>query len=205
MPFLAKLQLKQRNKKELSIDKISWNPILSISEEDKGDIVITYKNEIMNDLNLIVGKLTNTGNLPITTNDFETPIEFDFGPNAKIISNEIIETYPPKMDVETFIKTNKFYISPLLLNKDDSITIKFLITDPSPHISINSRIIGVQKVKEQGVNRKGKMRLMVLGTFLITLGLTLFTILAPPSPVTKDQKLELYIASWPGLAQVLCK
>jgi hypothetical protein len=34
--------LKQRSKKELSINTLQWNPILSISEKDKGDIVISY-------------------------------------------------------------------------------------------------------------------------------------------------------------------
>lgn len=136
----------QRIKKSFSYFVLSQTPLLTVKEEVKGDIHISFKNMNIQDLYLVVINFWNSGNVPIEPSDFEKCINLSFGDDSIIISVDILEKSPESLDPQFFIEENNVLsIMPLLLNSQDSFTFKFLITK-FKSITITSRIKGIKNI-----------------------------------------------------------
>lgn len=141
------IYLKQRRNKLLNFEIISRTPLLSIEDEIKGNLQILYNGNPIEQVHLIVIKFINSGNTPITSNDFEIPINFKFGEESQIFTAEITEKNPTNLRASITIEGNSIVIDPTLLNSGDSITIKTLVSR-FVDIDIDGRIIGVKEIKE---------------------------------------------------------
>ena len=76
----------QRTRKSLGYEVISNTSLLTIKEELEGKLQILYEKESVNNVQLIVIKLINTGNLPIASNDYELPLRLIFNIGLSQIS-----------------------------------------------------------------------------------------------------------------------
>lgn len=168
IPFI--ILRKERSKKELSSTLILARKILSSQDQEKGDLQILYKDLAVKNCHIIVIKLINSGNAPITSADFEKPLEIVFLPEGNILNAEIIDSNPLNLDVSSQINGNIYQVFPLLLNKGDFITIKFIVT-PTKEYVFNSRIIGIQNIKEIQNRRVNNLVRIIFGLALISLGL----------------------------------
>ena len=141
----------QRQRKALAYDILSVSPLLTGNElQGKVTIQFNHRREVQN-IYLLIIKLINSGNFPITASDFEGPIKILFGKDDEILSGEITEKNPSNLDPKLDVTPDKLVLDPLLLNSGDYIIIKTLLTSYSGKIQINGRIAGVtdfQKVKE---------------------------------------------------------
>lgn len=161
----------QRRKKTLSYDVISSFSLLSVREEIEGKLKVLFEDNPVKNVHLFIIRLINTGNVPITSADYERPVEFSFGEDARILSSEVTATKPENLDVEAEEIDNFYVLLPLLLNPKDSITIKFLVSDYSGPIRIESRIIGVKGLEPL---RDGQWRTPILvfaGMAIMAIGL----------------------------------
>lgn len=160
--------LKERAKKAVTFQIISFLPFLTISEEEKGDFRVLYKGREVRDLFLVSLQVTNTGNVPITFNDYEKPISFIFGESSRIFSAEVVNTQPKTLPHELSIEGNRVTLSPILLNSGDTIEIKCLVTSLKKNtIVAGGRIVGVKEIVEKRVNTYRYFGWVVIGTFIM--------------------------------------
>jgi len=123
-------------------------PVLTISEQVAGKVKVLYEDKSIENAQLIVIKLLNNGNQPITSKDYERNFSCTFGENSKILSSEIIETNPEELNPNLPDNENQIILEPLLLNKNDYLVIKTLVADFKGKIDIDARIIGVSKISK---------------------------------------------------------
>jgi len=164
------LYIKQRRIKNLSYQIRSITPLLSLSEEVKGILQILYKGKLVDQVHLIRLRLLNSGNTPIQSSDFEKPVSIDFGNKAKILSASILKTDPENLTPSLKIKKNSVVLSPLLMNKGDTINIKILVSRFEEVIQLDGRIVGVKNIKEVEEEKTYHTLLLLLSLIVITYG-----------------------------------
>ena len=161
----------QRRKKALSYDLLSKFSLLSIREEIEGKLKVLFDDKPVKNVHLFIIRLINTGNVPITSADYEKPVEFGFGEGARILSSEVIATTPENMHVETEEVDSFLVLLPLLLNPKDSITIKLLVSDYSGPICAEARIIGVKNLEPLREGQWITPMLVFAGMAIMAIGL----------------------------------
>ena len=137
----------QRKKKSLSYQVLSSTDLLTVNEEIKGKIKILYEEIPIQNVSLIILRIINDGNLPITSSDFERPISFSFGSESSILSAEIIDKSPSTLKPDLKPDTSQIGLIPVLLNNKDSITVKLLVSGFAGRIEPDARIVGVGEIK----------------------------------------------------------
>ena len=155
----------QHRHKALSYKILSYTPLV-IRDEIGEKLQIVFEGKPVEDVNLSVIKIYNSGNTPIVSNDYERPINLYFGENSQILTTEVIEKNPDNLEVTTHIEGTKVILNPLLLNQKDSITIKIIFSQSDKNInnvSIDGRIVGVKEIKEITENT----HLLKIGLFFI--------------------------------------
>ncbi len=157
--------LRQRQRKALEYQIVAVSPLVSVADEVKGKLQILFEGSPIQNAHLIVVKFVNTGNTPITESDFVAPLSLVFREDhlqtsdiggkqsnifiigrAKVLSAEVIETKPPNSQVSITAKDAAVIVRPSLLNPQDSITIKVLVTELEDMISVDARIVGVKQL-----------------------------------------------------------
>src|SRR6266487_3666841 len=131
----------QRNRKEIAYDIIANTLVLSIDKEVKDKMQVLYESKPIADARLVVLKIWNSGKAPISSNDYERPLTFDFGEHAEVLDATVIETLPTNIIEEAVFEKslNKVILKPLLLNRNDSIKLKVLLTKFGGHIQASER------------------------------------------------------------------
>lgn len=155
------IPLLQRNKKKLSYTVLTESALLSVSEEVKGKINITYENTLIQNIHLVVIKFENTGNADIASSEFEQATIFSF-PGSEILSMEVVDVSPKNLKPVVSRETSMISIDPILLNKKDHITIKLLFLKYQNKIEVDARILGIKEVgridtKESNTNDGPRM------------------------------------------------
>ena len=107
-----------------------------------------YNGKQVQDLQLIIAKIINNGNVPIKSIDYERPINFNFGENAWILTAEVTETSPDSLKASANVEGKKVILPPTLMNNRDWITLKILVNQYDGPISVDGRIVGVKELKE---------------------------------------------------------
>ena len=137
------IYFKQRNCKKLSYEILSNTAIMSTEEKIKDDIQLSYKGKVVKDVKLLVLRIFNSGNLPVVSADYEKPISIEFGKETRVLTAEVIKKSPDNLQSTISIENQVVTLYPALLNTEDSITIKMLVTKYEKELQVNSRIIGL--------------------------------------------------------------
>lgn len=148
------LYLVQRRRKALSWEIISNTPLLSIDDEIRGNLQVLFDGKPVQDVQLIIVEIINSGNVAIKSTDYERPINLDFGENAHILTAEVTETTPDNLDVSINIEGTKVLLNPTLMNGKDSITIKTIVGQFNDQITVEGRIVGVKEVQKSTKRNK---------------------------------------------------
>ena len=146
--------LVQRRRKVLSWGIISNTPLLSIDEAIRGNIQVLFDGKPVQDAQLIIVEIINSGNVAIKSSDYEHPINLDFGENAHILTAEVTETTPDNLDASINIEGTKVLLNPTLMNGKDSITIKTIVGQFNDQITVEGRIVGVKEVQKSTKRNK---------------------------------------------------
>lgn len=181
----------QKNKKRLAYYILTDTSLLTVDDEIKGKIQINYENKNIQNIRLLILKIENIGNIDISSSDFEQPIIISF-PNSEILSAGLIDASPRNLTPNIQIDSSKLTINPILLNKKDFLTYKFIFSDYGNIIDVNSRIIGVKHFEKGFVEDGGISMFDILGilfaftcgvvalVFIITLAFTLNSLYSDP-------------------------
>ena len=129
------------------LQTIGNTPLVRINSEVKDNLQVLFDGNPVKDIQLLIIKIINTGNVSIKSEDYERPLNLNFDENAQILAAEVIETNPNNIEASANIEEKKVFISPTLLNKGDSLTIKILVNQFNNQISIDARIVGVKEIQ----------------------------------------------------------
>lgn len=133
---------------------------------------------------LTVFELINDGARPISSSDFESPIEIVSTNAAVIVRTSINEKNPLDLAPIITLDNGLIRIKPMLLNVGDSVTIAVLTTGGEPKFLSRARIAGVQSVPILDAKPKSKLPIWVGLILIITALLSLVV-------------LNLVIGGWP--------
>ena len=165
----------QRRRKALSFDIISRTPLLSVEDKVKGKLQILFDGEPVQDVHLATVIIINSGNIPITSADYERPVNLSFGEEAQILTAEVTETNPDSLQASVDIEATRVVLKPVLLNGGDSITLKLLVSRLGG-ISVDGRIVGVKDIRTPAAQIAAYKRLLVFGSVLMLGGLIFFVV-----------------------------
>jgi hypothetical protein len=150
------LFFRQRQRKSLAYRILTDAAVLTVGEELRGKLVVSYEGMRVRNVQLLLLKIVNLGNLPIASADFEQPLSIRFGTTAKILSSEILNSAPEELHPNISLLNDELVLEPLLLNPNDHITIKCLVSEHDGKVHVSGRIIGVPKIvqaKESFINQ----------------------------------------------------
>lgn len=167
IPFI--IYLLQRQKKALSYSLVSTTHLLTDHEEFEGKLKVLYEGQPTQNISLLILKFINSGNVPITSNDYERQVSILLGKNSKILSAVVIEIEPKNLDAEVIIDDNRIRIKEILLNPKDAITLKILVSDLDI-FSIDGRIVGIKAIDDLGKASKFQKVLLFLFSILFIIG-----------------------------------
>jgi hypothetical protein len=181
-------------KKQLDVVLVSTIPLVSVSGEASGDVEVYYRGSKATNVYLSQVKVLNSGNQPITEDDFSKPVSFSFSPN-QVAEASIIGSAPESLPITlTQSAPHEVQMNPALLNPGDSATIRFIVLGNSSGFSepkISGRIVGVRQIGvsrptnspswTEGVLRWILISLGIVSIFLILLWLLRLLFGSPPA------------------------
>jgi hypothetical protein len=167
--------------KALSFDLKSKTKLFTLHDEKVGTLEILFNGQPVRNAHIFIVVIFNSGDLPIATPDYEKPIEIVFSKTAEILSAAVIEKIPVDLNVEFEMAGNSVQLKPMLLNKGDAITFKFMLSDDSSDPSVSGRIVGVSRIIKTDFRSDGERRMMklniLMSIFFFVSGV--FVVLAP--------------------------
>ncbi len=176
----------RRRRKELRYRIVSATPLLSPGEQVGHKVQVLFDGKPVEDVQVIVMEIMNSGNVPIRPADFERPLSFSFGDRAHVLLAEVLSTDPTALKPELQSGGRSIKIAPVLMNGDDWVRIKVLVARYGNHITPDSRVEGVKDVLPFRESRR-LLWVVVLITVAISLtGWLLSSWYAPP-PVSGGQ------------------
>ena len=192
------LYLLQRKRKVLAYEIVSRTPLLSVKEEVKGRVQITFDGQPVSDATMVILKLLNSGNVPILPFDFLRPVNIGFGKDAQILSAEIIETNPDNIEASVEVGAQTLTLVPVLLNGGDSVTLKVLLTRFEGDVDVNGRIVGVKQI--QSVKENPMPLVAVFGGMIATMiGVSFLTLQERPEEFGVSIVLAGYTLMFSGM------
>lgn len=142
----------QKKRKKIAYEIISNTQLLSVKDEVKSRLQILFDQKPVHNLNLVVLKIYNAGNEPISPEDFKDKLTVEFGDNAQILEADVVDVFPKNMQANIEQTANSISLVPLLLNDGDSVKLKILLSKYS-HIHITGRITGVNQISGAGIEQ----------------------------------------------------
>lgn len=159
----------QRRRKRLHFEVVSSTSLLTVREEMQGRLTILFDDQPVKDAFLSIFRIANTGNVPITTADFEQPIVVSFGEEARILTAEVVARTPKDHPAEIVVDLQTIGVRPTLFNSGDALTIKCLLTELSD-VRVSARIVGVRAVSYGPAPDSMAQLLLVSGGMLTVAG-----------------------------------
>jgi hypothetical protein len=150
---LALIAIRQaRRRKELTYEILSTTPLATLHEDMEGRIQIVFDGQPIRDVQLVLLKIKNSGNLPILSSDYEDPLRLRVNKSAKILSVGVVDTFPQSLNEKAKdsveFNSERVKVKPILLNGSDYIKVKILITQLTEPVAVSGRIAGVSDIKE---------------------------------------------------------
>lgn len=169
-----------RNRKNLSYEIITNTLLLTAKKEIREKLQILYEEKPVKNVHLFLIKITNNGKQPIDEKDFKKTLDFVFSEDGKILSAEIIKMRPANLQASLNFENNKISVNPILLNSKDSFEIKTIVNGENLTLNCDTRIVGIQDIKQVKENNKVtlfSMYFMFFFGFLLTLYFPFFKLL----------------------------
>ena len=137
----------QKSKKRLAYEVVSNTQLVGIKNEVQNKIKIYYENKLVENVHLVSIRFINSGNQPISIDDFARPINIQLGSNTNILTCEVLEQNPKDLDVSILKMQNRLEIQPLLLNPNDSLTLNILLSDYRGGLEVSARVRGISNIE----------------------------------------------------------
>ncbi|MGD0495909.1 MAG: hypothetical protein ABSB28_07680 [Candidatus Bathyarchaeia archaeon] len=172
------LWFKGRRRKDLSF-LASCTAVLPKVEDTVGEkLKILFDGRWVRQIYLNTVTLLCSGNEPIRADDYEKPIEVNFGTDVRILSAEIVKPSKRCLEPAIIIERGSVHLTPILMNHGDRIDMKIITGSRPEKTAIRARIAGVDEIK--AINRHERMSFwaaelgvgFLLATFVLVVPLT---------------------------------
>lgn len=144
----------QRDRKNLDWDLISETKLLRDNASPIRDLELRYKGEMIANPYLLQLKFINTGNKPVTSEDYEHPLRVHIDPDSRILSAEVVESSQADMDAKISTLDQEATLQPLLLNPGDWVSCQILLDRPPKRWIVKGRIVGVREIRPYKTSRR---------------------------------------------------
>ncbi len=138
----------QFEEKSLSYEIIAQSKIIDLNSSDLINLKVAYKKEAISTLTSVHFHIINSGNIPISRQDFDKKLGINFGKGTKILLAQVSDTLPKNLKPIVSFKSNELNIKPLLLNPKDRFTVNAYISGEYKSIKFDVRIKGIPDIKE---------------------------------------------------------
>lgn len=91
-------------------------------------------------------EIKNDGSKPITTNDFEAPLEVHVDSSINIIRAQILKKSPEDIDPDITYDNHVIKLKSTLWNPNDTISISMITSGAQPIFNTKARIVGISSV-----------------------------------------------------------
>ena len=147
--------------KRLEYEILAKTPLININpDSEKARIKVLFDDVPIQGAEFILVKISNPGLMPIKPNDFISPLNICFDKEVNILNFQLVDLVPSDLKVSVLLNNKSdIQITPLLLNPKDFFVLK-VITSSSSEISVQGRIVGVNKILEKQ-NKKYSWRIAV--------------------------------------------
>ncbi len=152
---------KQRKQKKFSYIIEDVTSLINVNSNFRKRFKISFDDEEISDLSLVLIEFYNDGTESILANDFEDDILITFeNPhllNIRLLSSEIIKKTPEDIKIKLHSNENVTRLEGALLNRNDKFKVQLLIDceDISlVNLKINARIAGVSKIENKSDTEK---------------------------------------------------
>ena len=138
----------QRPKKEVTIHVLANSPLFQASAEVRDKLKVYYADRQVMNLNLIQFEMRNTGQVPITPDDYIEPIRIHLAPTSGIVEAGAVESSPINLGMQiTSVNDNSIELTKSLINPSDFTVVKIIATDNDGTVRASARIVGVKSIK----------------------------------------------------------
>lgn len=157
----------RRRRKEFRCQILFRQPLWTIRDEFAGRTQVLFDGQPVPDVQLMTLKISNSGNQPIASTDYERPVRLSVGDQSTILSAEVVEPHPDQLTPQITILNNALLVQPLLMNPKDSFVIKVLASHLAPDVRCDARIVGVKDVRFGAPSPYHSIFWNLLGGFLL--------------------------------------
>ncbi|MBD8575006.1 hypothetical protein IFU04_12220 [Pseudomonas syringae] len=135
------------DKKELTYSILAQRDITAknVFSKEWPEIRVSYQDKDISSGSLLTISISNTGQIPVKREEFDSPIKIHLSDNSSIISQKVIGSTPENLSAYTRTVADGIAIEPLLLNPNDSLTIQILSATPIDVTDITARVSGLTK------------------------------------------------------------
>jgi hypothetical protein len=141
----------QQDRKGLDWSVISAAELLK--DNPIRDLELHYMGEVVRNPYLLQLKYINTGNKPISTEDYEHPVRVSIT-DSRVLSAEVVETSQPDMGASMSLSEHEATLHPLLLNPGDWVSCQILLDSPPSRWQVKGRIVGVKEIRSYKAGRR---------------------------------------------------
>jgi hypothetical protein len=162
------------NAKSISVQLVSQVSLQPIISKSMVDIDFTVDGKKLEKPFLTVIQILNDGKRPITSSDFEAPLEVKLDTETKLIRAQISEKFPEQLEPKITDSPKGFLLQSTLLNPGDSIKIAVISSGGQPKFRALGRIVGIPTIlfTEADLKKNNKLRLAGLMCGALVLMLT---------------------------------
>lgn len=118
-------------------------------------------------------EIENNGTKPVTSSDFESPIEISVQSGVHIARARVSKTEPETLAPHVTVEPQVIKVSPLLLNPGDRLVISVLTSGAEPQFNAEARIVNLSRISIiEGGERSGINKPTLILIYLIAVSLT---------------------------------
>jgi len=137
----------QRPRKRLLIERVARVPLVTIGTEKIEGLEVKFNGDVLESASVIVVRITNSGNQPITAEEFERPVTLIFEEGAAVLHAEISEPSPKGLVVATSSQGRELQIERCLLNPGDTFLCRALVRDSKGRYEPAARVVGMKDIE----------------------------------------------------------
>lgn len=132
--------------KSLQFKIKSITQVTSPNSEAVSGLEVTMNGKRLTSPHLAVIKLEHQGTRPITTPEFEVPLELRVNDGVELVQVQVVEKLPSELEPKVTTTSTSVVLQPLLLNPGDEITLSVLTSGTKPKFAAKGRIAGVSSI-----------------------------------------------------------
>ena len=150
--------------KSISVQLVSQVSLQPSISRAMPDIEFSVDGKKLDQPYLTVINISNDGKRPITSADFEVPLELRFSSDSKLVRIQIADKSPEQLEPKFTETSTGFLLQPTLLNPGDSIKVVLINSGGLPKFRLFGRVVGIPTISLAEANQKApnKIRLVIL-------------------------------------------